>query len=96
MLMRFPPLPPPFRGAYKSDDAYQKALHEWEQLMERRRESSKTDLAIMLLFASVLVLVVVVMVFFAVWITAGIRGFGYLFAVAGLLWVAFIQIRRRL
>ncbi len=98
MIVRpyIPPPQPPFRGFYKSDEAYQEALSKHEQLMERYHEDSKTDDAIMILFASVLILMMLAIFCFTAWFAGGIRGLAYLFSVSGLLWVAFIQIRRRL
>lgn len=88
------PLPP--QGLNQSDEDYQRAKDDHQRRLEARNEAMKSDAAFLIVMAGTLILVLSVMVVMALFIAGGVRAILYALAASGLLWVAYVQVRRRL
>lgn len=95
-----PPLPPiaPIlpRECFRTDAEYRAALAEHEAELRARDEAGKDSLAMLILMTGLFSIVGIVGIGAVLYTAMGWRGPAYALAVSGLMWVAYIQIRRRL
>lgn len=89
-----PPLPP--REFFRSDEEYLRARNQHVEMRKSRDDQIKTDEAMVILVSALCLGGAAVGLLVLSFSAFGWRGIATLLSTLGLLWVAFIQIRRRL
>lgn len=97
MMPPLPPLPPePHRAFFHSEREYLVARNEYARMKQARRETIKSNEAMLILMAGLYVITLVGGLGAFAYVAFGWRAIAYGIAGAGLMWVAYVQIRRRL
>ena len=88
------PLPP--QGRHQSDADYQRMQAEHRKRLAERDEAMKSSEAMLIVMAGSMALAVLAILGFTLFISGGIKAILGALAVCGLLWVAYVQVRRLL